>query len=828
MKILIALSIFCIAASNAASPMKRTYKGIVKVKANPVESSLVYDDQMKNVSPRSNTIEGNTTTRMYDEVGPWMEMARKHSQATHHSGESENKYQTERKHRQKSYESGETVTHLRLRTAQHYKYDSAESEERDYSDRKKASNKYQRHKFHSAESEERYLPHRMKGLDRQKYDSVESEEKAAVPHLYTSKILESNENGVPLQIQSAEYASREESQEKVVPQQLESSGIRHPKFISENSEEKGEKQQHIVSREELEDKLSPHKESARIQQQEDREVPIQIESGEKFKQYTSREESKERPNVFQHSSFEDESEEISIPPWMETAAKHQQYIAQRLQLVIKSEPIELGTEVEQKADDISESDSFRPFAEPLRNTSQEDVPPQRKKQSIDLSPPEFKSARKQHHLKTDEKVEPYQMKTTRKHPQSERKSEISQHVDSEPLHMNATSKSFQKMIKPDERFQIKTAVKPQDSNEKTASLGSEERLQMMAEADSDDGTQYLQAGGRTPQEIYESLEPEELSEHLLKKHSTQMIAMKNEYQKTDKSQKIQTSRKHGEEKDETHHNSEKKHEKSHVENEVETVFPIKATEVEEKSARITGGKMAEAGQFPYQAGLLTRRGEHFSWCGGSLISDQWILTAAHCIDGVTKQVGVFLGTKNIKQLDNDTQIFWVKKKEDLIPHEDYYTNPTTIWNDIALIKLPEKTKMNDKVKPVKLAIRSDAEKTYVGEEIRSSGWGLTRDSDKAITDLLRFVDTPVLDLKNCSDYYRPGSILSTHVCMDTHDAKSVCSGDSGGPMLLKDTDIQIGLTSFGQKGKCEKGVPSVFTRISYYLDWIADKTGLDV
>lgn len=83
-----------------------------------------------------------------------------------------------------------------------------------------------------------------------------------------------------------------------------------------------------------------------------------------------------------------------------------------------------------------------------------------------------------------------------------------------------------------------------------------------------------------------------------------------------------------------------------------------------------------------------------------------------------------------------------------------------------------------------------------------------------------------MQLETCAMYYKTGLVDEKHICVETSNRKSTCNGDSGGPLVLQGTRVQVGLMSFGASTGCEKNVPVVLTRITSYMDWIREQTGL--
>lgn len=179
---------------------------------------------------------------------------------------------------------------------------------------------------------------------------------------------------------------------------------------------------------------------------------------------------------------------------------------------------------------------------------------------------------------------------------------------------------------------------------------------------------------------------------------------------------------------------------------------------------------------------------------------------------------------NVNQLDSTAQTKTVTGSGNIIIHAQYNSN--TLNNDISVIRLPSPLSLNGYVWPIPLVSRSEVGNSFQGVTAITSGWGKISDSTNSITNLLRYVNLVVENQNTCAAYYIPGLVTAGVVCGNTAGgARSTCNGDSGGPLAY--LGKLIGVTSFVSAGGCASGGPAGFTRVTSYLDWIKQYTGLN-
>lgn len=229
---------------------------------------------------------------------------------------------------------------------------------------------------------------------------------------------------------------------------------------------------------------------------------------------------------------------------------------------------------------------------------------------------------------------------------------------------------------------------------------------------------------------------------------------------------------------------------------------------------IVGGSNAPAGLYPHQVSIQTKSGFHF--CGGSIIGDRHVLTAAHCVVGQrASQMRVEAGIVN---LSSAGQIFSVSAIE---VHPSY--NSSTSDYDIALLTLSSSA---SSVGTVAL-VDADSEPVVVspGTDAIVTGWGTLSEGGSS-PDRLQQVTVPILSNSECNGAYSPHgqSITSRMICAGLLGVggKDSCQGDSGGPLVVDGADgwAQAGVVSFGF-GCADADFPGVYTRVSSFASWIS-------
>ncbi|XP_073172869.1 chymotrypsin-C-like isoform X1 [Lepidochelys kempii] len=233
-------------------------------------------------------------------------------------------------------------------------------------------------------------------------------------------------------------------------------------------------------------------------------------------------------------------------------------------------------------------------------------------------------------------------------------------------------------------------------------------------------------------------------------------------------------------------------------------------------ARVVGGEDANPHSWPWQISLqYDKSGVWAHTCGGTLIATNWVLTAAHCISN-SRTYRVLLGKQNLEVEEPGSVAAAVEK---IIVHEKW--NSFLTINDIALIKLAEPVQLSKTIQPACLpangAILTQDFPCYI------TGWGRLW-TNGPISDDLQQALLPVVDHATCSQWDWWGFMVrKTMVCAGGDGVVSGCQGDSGGPLNCHGANAWEvhGIVSFGSGLGCNTyKKPTVFTRVSAYIDWI--------
>lgn len=236
--------------------------------------------------------------------------------------------------------------------------------------------------------------------------------------------------------------------------------------------------------------------------------------------------------------------------------------------------------------------------------------------------------------------------------------------------------------------------------------------------------------------------------------------------------------------------------------------------------RIVSGQASTSGQFPYYVLLLTTtndtNGETRGACGGSLIYEQWILTAAHCVANA-QSIEVHLGALRIMDYTEPGRI--IVRTNTTFTHPHYFN---ILSNDIALVRLNEPVESSSTIQTIRLPTTDNLPDDT---SLTAIGFGKTKISAATLTPVLQHAEMHTISRAECQKTFPFLMLRQPIICARGRNLEATCVGDSGGPLARAnagqtDAPSLIGITSFGSSKGCNLGLPSAFTHVYPYLAWI--------
>lgn len=243
--------------------------------------------------------------------------------------------------------------------------------------------------------------------------------------------------------------------------------------------------------------------------------------------------------------------------------------------------------------------------------------------------------------------------------------------------------------------------------------------------------------------------------------------------------------------------------------------------------RIISGTVADPAEWPAIAAMYfsppRAGGREFLICGGAVIAPRYVLTAAHCVEGVKpSRLAMVVGRPVLSDKSAGQRIEVASIAVDPAYRPPFYRG------DFAVLELRSDANVTPAVLP---SPEQDAEATPEGATVRVAGWGGTKPSGRRASKILLTADETVRDARTCSRFYGRAYKLREQICVRGNPApgggvNGACYGDSGGP-LMADTlsgPLLVGVVSGGGV-RCATQ-PEYYSRVSSGLDFIRGESGV--
>ncbi|XP_034991582.1 prostasin-like [Zootoca vivipara] len=242
------------------------------------------------------------------------------------------------------------------------------------------------------------------------------------------------------------------------------------------------------------------------------------------------------------------------------------------------------------------------------------------------------------------------------------------------------------------------------------------------------------------------------------------------------------------------------------------------------SPRIVGGDAAPEGAWPWQVSFMEGTKPV---CGGSLINEKWVVSAAHCFTKGFEQYEVLLGAH---KLSNPSSNLVTTTVQQVISHPDYKEHDGSP-GDIALAELKDSLHFNNYTLPI--CLPDSSAQFSMNATCWVTGWGQVKDGVALNPpQILQELEVPLIDRDTCNSLFNSAPapdlpenpVLNDMICAGYPEGgKDACHGDSGGPLVCRCEAgwTLAGVVSWGQ-GCAEPNHPGVYTLVPYYANWIAD------